>query len=62
MSFAIYAAVAGFVAGGLMVLEVWRAFISIALLCAPTTFFSFALDAGTLFQKQRLIPRQLIDH
>ena len=45
---------AGLVAGGLMVPEAWRAFIAIGLLGALTTFSSFALDAGALFQKQAL--------
>ena len=45
---------AGLVAGGLMVPEVWRAFIAIGLLGALTTFSSFSLDAGALFQKQGL--------
>ena len=45
---------AGLVAGGLMVPEAWRAFIAIGLLGALTTFSSFSLDAGALFQKQGL--------
>ena len=44
----------GLVAGGLMVPEAWRAFIAIGLLVALTTFSSFSLDAGALFQKQGL--------
>ena len=45
---------AGLVAGGLMVPEAWRAFIAIGLLGALTTFSSFSLDAGALYQKQGL--------
>ena len=39
---------------GLMVPEAWRAFIAIGLLGALTTFSSFSLDAGALYQKQGL--------
>ena len=41
-------------AGGLMVPEACRAFIAIGLLGALTTFSSFVLDTGTLFQKKGL--------
>ena len=46
---------AGLVAGGLILLEAWRAFSAVGLLGALTTFSSFALDAGTLVHKQGLV-------
>ena len=45
---------AGLVAGGLILPEAWRAFFSVGLLGALTTFSSFALDTGTLVHKQGL--------
>ena len=42
----------GLVAGGLTQLEAWRAFSTVSLLDALTTFSCSALDAGTLVQKQ----------
>ena len=45
---------AGLVAGGLILPELWRAFLKVGLLGALTTFSSFALNAGALFQKQGL--------
>ena len=41
-------------AGGLILLEAWRVFYAVGLLGALTTFSSFALDAGTVVQKQGL--------
>ena len=43
---------AGLVAGGLTLLEVWRAFPTVSLLGALTTFSCFALDASTLVHKK----------
>ena len=43
---------AGLVSGGLTLLEVWRAFSTVSLLGALTTFSCFALDAGTLVHEQ----------
>ena len=45
---------AGLVAGGLILPEAWRAFFAVGLLGALTTFSSFALNDGTLVQKQGL--------
>ena len=45
---------ASLVAGGLILPEAWRAFFSVGLLGALTTFSSFALDTGTLVHKQGL--------
>lgn len=46
---------AGLLAGGFVLPEPVRAFVVIGLLGALTTFSSFALDAGTLLQKQGLL-------
>jgi CrcB protein len=43
---------AGLIAAGLVLPETWRGFFAVGLLGALTTFSSFALDAGTLWQKQ----------
>jgi len=49
---AIMGVLAGAVAGGMAVPEIWRGFIAIGFLGALTTFSSFALDAGTLVARQ----------
>ena len=46
---------AGAVAAGMVLLEAWRGFFAIGLLGALTTFFSFALNAGHLWQKQGMV-------
>jgi CrcB protein len=51
---AIMGLVAGLAASGFVLPEAWRGFLAVGLLGALTTFSSFALDAGTLFQKQGL--------
>lgn len=51
---AIMGLVAGLAASGFILLEAWRGFLAVGLLGALTTFSSFALDAGALFQKQGL--------
>ena len=51
---AIMGLVAGLAASGFILPEVWRGFLAVGLLGALTTFSSFALDAGALFQKQGL--------
>ena len=43
---------AGLVAVGMVFPEAWRGFFAVGLLGALTTFSSFALDAGALWQKQ----------
>ncbi|MBL6596811.1 MAG: CrcB family protein [Candidatus Puniceispirillum sp.] len=43
---------AGLVAVGMVLPEAWRGFFAVGLLGALTTFSSFALDAGALWQKQ----------
>ena len=43
---------AGLVAVGMVFPEAWRGFFSVGLLGALTTFSSFVLDAGALWQKQ----------
>lgn len=49
---AIMGGLAGAVAGGMALPEIWRGFIAIGFLGALTTFSSFALDAGTLAARQ----------
>ena len=44
-----------FVTGHGAVPEIWRGFFAVGLLGALTTFSSFALDAGTLWQRQGLL-------
>ena len=46
---------AGKIATGMVLPEAWRGFFSIGLLGALTTFSSFALDAGQLWQKQGMV-------
>ena len=46
---------AGAIAAGLVLPEAWRGFFVIGLLGALTTFSSFALDAGHLWQKQGMV-------
>ena len=46
---------AGWIAGGGVIPEVWRGFFAVGFLGALTTFSSFALDAGTLWQKQGMV-------
>jgi fluoride exporter len=46
---------AGAVAAGMVLPEAWRGFFAIGLLGALTTFSSFALDAGHLWQKQGMV-------
>ena len=43
---------AGAIAAGMVLPEAWRGFFAVGLLGALTTFSSFALDAGQLWQKQ----------
>ena len=45
-------AVAGGIAAGVMLPEVWRGFIAVGFLGALTTFSSFALDTGQLAARQ----------
>ncbi len=45
----------GWIALGIVIPEVWRNFLAVGLLGALTTFSSFALDAGNLFQKQGIV-------
>ena len=46
---------AGAVAGGMLLPDAWRGFVAVGLLGALTTFSSFALDAGQLWQKQDMV-------
>ena len=46
--------VAGAVAAGLVLPEMWRGFVAIGFLGALTTFSSFTLDAGMLLARQGL--------
>ena len=46
---------AGAIASGMVLPEPWRGFFAIGLLGALTTFSSFALDAGQLWQKQGMV-------
>ena len=46
--------IAGFVAAGAAIPEVWRGFVAVGFLGALTTFSSFALDAGSLMARQGL--------
>jgi fluoride exporter len=46
---------AGAIAAGIIFPEAWRGFLAIGLLGALTTFSSFALDAGHLWQKQGMV-------
>jgi len=46
---------AGWVATAGPISELWRGFLAVGCLGALTTFSSFALDAGTLLQKQGLL-------
>ena len=46
---------AGAIASGMVLPETWRGFFAIGLLGALTTFSSFALDAGQLWQKQGMV-------
>ena len=45
---------AGLVAAGIAIPEVWRGFVAVGFLGALTTFSSFALDTGTLMARQGL--------
>ena len=45
---------AGLVATGIAIPEVWRGFVAVGFLGALTTFSSFALDTGTLMARQEL--------
>ncbi len=45
----------GAVAAGMVLPEAWRGFFAIGLLGALTTFSSFALDVGHLWQKQGMV-------
>ena len=47
---ALMGCLAGSVASGLLVPEVWRGFLAVGVLGALTTFSSFAMDAGHLWQ------------
>ena len=46
---------AGAIAAGMVLPEAWRSFFAVGLLGALTTFSSFALDAGQLWQKQGMV-------
>ena len=46
---------AGAIAAGMVLPEAWRVFLAVGLLGALTTFSSFALDAGQLWQKQGMV-------
>ena len=46
---------AGLVTAGIVLPEAWRGFFAVGLLGALTTFSSFALDAGALWQKQGVL-------
>ena len=46
---------AGAIAAGMDLPEAWRGFFAVGLLGALTTFSSFALDAGQLWQKQGMV-------
>ena len=46
--------VAGAVAAGLVLPEMWRGFVAVGFLGALTTFSSFTLDAGMLLARQGL--------
>ena len=45
----------GAIAAGMVLPEEWRSFFAVGLLGALTTFSSFALDAGQLWQKQGVV-------
>ena len=47
--------IAGAIAAGMVLPEAWRGFFAVGLLGALTTFSSFALDAGQLWQKQGMV-------
>ena len=47
--------IAGAIAAGMVLPEAWRGFFAVGLLGALTTFSSFALDAGHLWQKQGMV-------
>ena len=47
--------IAGAIAAGMTLSEAWRGFFAVGLLGALTTFSSFALDAGQLWQKQGMV-------
>ena len=46
---------AGGIAAGMVLPEAWRGFFAIGLLGALTSFSSFVLDAGQLWQKQGIL-------
>jgi CrcB protein len=48
-------AAGGAIAAGMVLPEAWRGFFAIGLLGALTTFSSFALNAGQLWQKQCMV-------
>ena len=47
--------IAGAIAAGMVLPEAWRGFFAVGLLGVLTTFSSFALDAGQLWQKQGMV-------
>ena len=47
--------IAGAIAAGMVLPDAWRGFFAVGLLGALTTFSSFALDAGQLWQKQGMV-------
>ena len=47
--------IAGAIAAGMVLPEALRGFFAVGLLGALTTFSSFALDAGQLWQKQGML-------
>jgi CrcB protein len=46
---------AGAIAAGMFLPGAWRSFFAVGLLGALTTFSSFALDAGQLWEKQGMV-------
>ena len=46
---------AGAIAAGMVLPEAWRGFFAIGLFGALTTFYSFALGTGHLWQKQGMV-------
>ena len=46
---------AGAIAAGMVLPEVWRGFFTVGLLGALTTFSSFSFDAAQLWQKQGMV-------
>jgi len=51
---AVMGIIAGLLAAGVAIPELWRGFVAVGFLGALTTFSSFALDAGSLMARQGL--------